>query len=302
MNAYAIGHKNPDTDSVVAAIAFSTIHEGFVPAVACEINKETSYLLNRFGFTIPVLLPAEEKKVALVDTNNPEEFADNLKEDEIVSIVDHHKMGGIKTAEPVVVTIRVVGSTNTVLYELGKKESISFDARLASIMIGAIVSDTLNLTSPTTTDADRTAVEELNMVANLDIQQLADEMFAAKSDISDISTAELLGKDYKEFEVNGKKVGVGVWETVKPEMVLERKSEILAELAQKKQAEGLAVIVFACVDILAAKSDFFVVSTDEQIMLENIYGVKTVDSILTAEGVVSRKKQMNPQITDYLSK
>jgi manganese-dependent inorganic pyrophosphatase len=183
-----------------------------------------------------------------------------------------------------------------------KEKGVTPEKNLAGALIAAILSDTLKFTSPTTTDEDKKAVEELNEVAGVNVDELASEMFAAKSDISDVPTEELLGKDYKVFEMSGKKVGIGVWETVMPQTILERKAEILEKLAQKKTAEGLDLIYFSGVDILNGNSDLFVVSEGEKQVAEAVWGSEVSEGILPLAGVVSRKKQIVPPLENYFSK
>jgi manganese-dependent inorganic pyrophosphatase len=302
MKTYVVGHKNPDTDSVVAAIALSVLRSNSVAAVSGTINNETKYLLESFGYDTPALLPAEKKSVILVDNNgNPDELADGLLESEIVAVYDHHKLGGLKTVEPVEVYIRPVGSTATVLFDLYANDLGKIDTRLASLMIGAILSDTLNFTSPTTTEDDRNAAERLNEIATLDIPELAEGLFAAKSDVSMLSDAELIGKDYKVFEFHGKKVGVGVWETVLPQTIRDRKIGILKELENKKTAEALDFILFAVVDIVNGNSEFILCGKKEEELTVGTFGGSVIDSVLLCPGIVSRKKQVVPQLENYLA-
>jgi manganese-dependent inorganic pyrophosphatase len=303
MKTYVVGHKNPDTDSIVSAIVFANLetnsNKEYVPARSGEINKETEYVLRRFGFEVPVLIPQGEKRVILVDHNSPEEGPLGLKPEEVIGVFDHHKLGGPFSAEPIIVKVFPYGCTATVANEILKEKDIKPDANMAGIMISAIVSDTLNLTSPTTTEKDRAAIKELNKIANLDVNELANEMFAAKSDISDIETEELIGKDYKVFDLNGKKVGVGVWETVLPQKVLERKNELMELLTKKKQAENLDCIYFGVVNIFNKRSDMCIVSEKEKKVAEEVFGAKTVDGLMVLDGVVSRKKQMIPALESY---
>lgn len=295
MKTYVVGHKNPDTDSVVSAVIYSKI-EGYVAAVAGEMNKETEYVLERFGFEKPAYLTAEEKKIVLVDHNSPVEMDTAVKPEEIVGIIDHHKLAGPFSAEPLEVFMKPYGSTATIVANFAEGHNHNLSKQEAALLVAAIISDTLNLTSPTTTEKDKEAIEKLNEIAELDLNKLAEEMFAAKSDISDIKTAELLGKDYKVFDFGGKKVGIGVWETVKPEMVLERKEEILNELKSKKESEKLNAVFFAAVDILNNESEMFLVSETEEEIIKKAYNVETTENLVKLPGVVSRKKQIVPPI------
>jgi manganese-dependent inorganic pyrophosphatase len=300
MKTYVIGHKNPDTDSIVSAIAVAELYR-FEPARAGELNKETEYLLNRFSFQTPALIPIEEKKVFIVDTTNPDEIADGVTEEQIAGVIDHHKLGGLKAQEPVPITVKPVGSTATIIVGVFKEEGKEITKELAGILTGAILSDTLKLTSPTTTTLDRSVLSELAAIAESDVDQLADEMFKAKSDISDIATEDLITKDYKISEMSGRKVGIGVWETVLPELVLERKTEIMTALAKRKETDGLQLILFSAVDILKSKSEMFVIAEAEAQAVEGTFGVKPADGIAELPGVVSRKKQIVPPLEKYFA-
>jgi manganese-dependent inorganic pyrophosphatase len=300
MKTYVVGHKNPDTDSIVSAIAVADLY-GFTAARAGELNKETEYLLQKFNFQAPEVLPTEEKRVFIVDTTNPDEIAEGVTDEQIAGVIDHHKLGGLKAQEPVTVTVKPVGSTATVIFGIIKEEGKEISKEIAGLMTGAIVSDTLNLASPTTTDLDRDALGELAAKAETDPGQLAEAMFKAKSDISDIKTEELITKDYKISEMSGRKVGIGVWETVLPELVLERKEEITEALKKRKEADGLDAILFAAVDILKGNSEMFVISEAEASAVSGTFGVPAKEGIIELTGIVSRKKQMVPPLEKYFS-
>ncbi len=300
MNTYVIGHKSPDTDSIVSAIALAVLLDA-TPARAGELNKETEYLLARFGFSVPEMIPGDEKKVFLVDHNEDSQIHENVKNGEISGVFDHHKLGGLSTSGPIKVDVWPVGATATLVTSLYQVSGVDLDREYASLLMGAIISDTLNLTSPTTTDQDRQAVVSLGKIAELDIAELAEQMFAAKSDISDISSAELVGKDFKVFSLSGKAVGVGVWETVLPQVVLDRKGELIELMKQKKAAESLDYIIFAVVDIAEGKATFIVPGESELDLAEAAFGGKVTDGLLEREDMVSRKKQVIPAIEKYLT-
>lgn len=300
MSVFVVGHKNPDTDSVVSAIIYSKI-KGGTPAVAGDLNKETQLALSKFGFEAPALIPEIEKQVTLVDHNSPEEMHPNVKKEEIVGVIDHHKLSGPFTETPLEVYMKPYGSTASIVATIASEHKYELKKEEASLLLAGVISDTLNFTSPTTTENDKKIAADLNKIAELDIDALANEMFEAKSNISGISTSELLSKDYKVFEMSGKKVGIGVWETVMPEMILERKAEILENLKKQKSEQGLDYILFASVDILNGYSDFFIEAEAERNLLESVFGGKAEDGILKAEGVVSRKKQVVPPLEKHFA-
>jgi len=308
MKNYIVGHKNPDTDSVVSAIAYARLkktlngNEEFVASVSGEINKETKLILEKFEITEPAIIPEEEKNVILVDHNEPSQIAENVNDGEIRVIVDHHKLGGLTTQEPIDVIIRPVGSTSTIIAQEAFQRDVEVDKKTASVLVCGILSDTLKLTSPTTTKDDEKILEKLNKIAQLDIDKIAQEMFEAKSDISDITTEELLGKDYKIFDMAGKKVGIGVWETTNPASILERKSEIHQALKSKKEKENLDHIFFAAIDIVEGAAHFILDTQPEIALITEAFEVVAEEGVAYAKSIVSRKKQIAPKIEEILSK
>lgn len=304
MKTYIVGHKNPDTDSVVSAIIFCNLEptpKDYVPAVAGPINKETEYVLKRFGFETPEIIQAEEKKVILVDHNEPAQMASEIRPEEIIGIFDHHKLGGLSTAEPIRVSVEPYGCTASLAHDIFEKNNLVPDERISSLMLAAIISDTLNLTSPTTTEKDKKVYEAIVGRTGINTDELASAMFAAKSDITDIPTEELLTKDYKVYNLGGKQVGIGVWETTLAQTVLERKAEILKELAAAKEKENLDAIYFGVIDILKGKTDLIILGESESALAEKAFGLKVNEGIVELPGVVSRKKQLAPQLQEAIN-
>lgn len=295
MNKYVVGHKNPDTDSFVAAIGLAALL-GYVPAAAGEPNKETKLVLEKFGFGVPALISAEEKEVILVDHNEPSQIHENIKEEEIVAIYDHHKLGGLATKMPITMRTEVIGATSTIVAKMYREQGVSLSKEIAGLLLCGIISDTFNLNSPTQTDQDKEVYEWLREQTGLNANELAVDMFNAKSDISDITTSALLSGDYKVFDFSGKKVGIGVWETVLPEKVLERKDEIKTVLEEKKKAEGVSLIYFAVVDILNNKSHLFLLSQEEESVAQKAFGGPVTEGLMELAGIVSRKKEIAPAI------
>ncbi len=305
MPTFIVGHLNNDTDSVVSAIALSYLEKQMgkdcQPAIASPINRETGFVLKNFGLAVPEIIPEGEKKVILVDHNEPSQISPNIQVNEIQCIIDHHKLGGLKTSQPISVRIKTVGSTSTIITGIFQRKGVAITKEMAGILIAGILSDTLKLTSPTTHDDDKGAVDFLNKTAGLDVDSFTDAMFEAKSDIAGMEISEIVECDYKTFEAKGKKFGIGVWETVKPDAVIKRGEEILGALKNKKKSDGLDFIFFAVVDILNNESVMFMPGTAEKEIIRKAYGANTENGLATLPGVVSRKKQMTPQIEKALA-
>lgn len=304
MKVYIVGHKNPDTDSVVSAIALAELKklqgENSEPAIADKINKETAFVLEKFGLPTPQMIPEEEKKVVLVDHNEPSQISENIKTEEIIGIFDHHKLGGLSTSEPIPIIVKPVGSTSTVIVDLYQQNNISIPIATAKILLTGILSDTWKFTSPTATGEDKKASIFLNKIAKLNIDKLAHKMFEAKSDLSGVSIEDIVDKDYKNFNIKGKKVGVGVFETVDPKPALKKVQEINKFLAQKKAKENLEILLFAAVDIINKQAFFIAVSNNEEELLVKAFNVKKENGYLFASGIVSRKKQIIPALEKAL--
>lgn len=304
MQTYIAGHLNNDTDSVVSAIALSYLEkklgENYEPSIVSPINKETAYVLERFGFSVPANIPGGDKKVVLVDHNEPSQISPSIKNEEIIRIIDHHKLGGLATALPLSVKAEPVGSTATIVADIFKEKNISPTKEIAGILCAGIISDTLNLASPTTTEDDKKALDDLAKTAGIDAGELAGEMFQAKSDIRGIETSELIEKDYKVFSMGDKSVGIGVWETMDTGTVLERKDEIMSSLENKKDKDRLDLVFFAVVDIIKNESVMFAIGKDEADIIEKSFDITAQDHLAALPGVVSRKKQIAPAVEKAL--
>jgi len=300
MNTYIIGHINPDTDSVVSAIAYSYLKEQLgeenFPALSDPINKETKYILEKFGFGVPALISEKEKKVVLVDHNDPSQISPKVKLEEIVEIIDHHNLGGLSLGKTIPVKIETVGCTATILTKIFTEKNVQIPANIASILVAGIISDTLKFTSPTTTDEDEKTLGYLNVISQLDIDSLAEEMFRAKSDLTGISTEEILNTDYKEYNLKGKKIGIGVFETVDPAPLLEKITEIKKELDNKKSESNLDNILFAAIDITKQKAFFITSSEDDEALVKKAFKSMEEKDYLLVGSIVSRKKQIVPEI------
>lgn len=302
MKTFICGHKNPDTDSIISAIALAQfLGAEYEPARAGELNKETEYILDRFSLSIPELLAESVEKIVLVDHNSPEETSELVIPEKIKAVYDHHKLCGIFTNEAVPVRIEPIGSTCTLVTKIYRENDKKPEKDLAAALLCGILSDTLNFTSPTTTEVDKNQAQWLNGIAGLDIESTAQAMFMAKSDISDVKTKELLTKDYKVFDMSGQKVGVGVWETVLPDAVTARKAEIEAEMKAEKEKSKLDYIFFAAIDIMNQAGYFFIAGEKEQEVLESVFGTKEANGLVAVPGVVSRKKQIVPPLEKYFA-
>jgi len=303
-----IGHKNPDTDSVIAAMAAERYYNDVLKIDAKayragEINNETKFVLKALSLKAPSLLKAVRKEdaIILVDHNESGQIADGISASQITGLIDHHKMI-FETERPISIRVEPIGSTSSLIakmyFESGKKITSS----VAKLLLAGILSDTLGLAGPTTTDEDRKIVKTLNKIANIDIKGFVSDLFAAKSSLKGISIGTLIIQDYKLFEMGRSKVGIGVWETTDPESVNVEKAKILKLLFEKKAEEKLDYIFFFVVDIVKQGSVLYLIGDSESELAKKVFKGNIEDGSMILDGIVSRKKQIAPVLTAALSK
>jgi len=298
------GHIAPDTDTVCSAIVYAWYLTNIKGVLAKayrlgELNKETEYVLKWAGVDVPEFLEKLEKddRVAIVDTNNAEELID-LSGVEIDSIVDHHKLAGnISTAAPVEVTIRPVACTASIIYSLADALSEEMPEEILKLILAAIISDTLMFRSPTTTDFDKEIAEVIASELGIDIKELSEKMFAAKSDLSGMSAKDLVLVDSKVIDLEDKKYRISVLETTKPNNALEMKDDIKVAMKEIAAEEGLDDVFFFVIDILNEDATLIVSTDSAKAKAENSFGVAIEDDKVILPGVVSRKKQIIPALS-----
>ncbi|HSI20595.1 MAG TPA: manganese-dependent inorganic pyrophosphatase [Verrucomicrobiae bacterium] len=303
-----LGHINPDTDTTCSAIAYAWyLSETGNEAAAVStgsLNKETELVLSRFKQETPPLLQGltENHTIAIVDTNNPEELLPGWDKATIISIVDHHKLvGGISTPGPVSVIMQPVACTATLILGLMDQSNLTPSKEVAGIMLASIISDTLNFTSPTSTDTDKRAAERLAEIAGENMDELATDMFAAKSDLTGMSVHDILSVDSKVFTIGNEKIRISVLESTRPENALILRSELEAAMADLKEQDGLTAAWFFVVDILESKATLIAPSSHEKELAVKTFGLPFDGDLLVLPGVVSRKKQIVPNLESALS-
>jgi manganese-dependent inorganic pyrophosphatase len=300
MSVYVTGHKNPDTDSVTAAIAYAELMkaqgEDAIPSMQGEMNPETVTVLERFGVAAPeIMTDATGKQIALVDHSDLNQAPDNLSADSVVAIIDHHKIGDVTTNQPIFCCVQPVGCTGTVLKQLYDVAGVAVDAKVAGLMLAAILSDTVNFKSPTCTDADKKAVAELKEIAGVtDTDELFMAMLKAKSSVDGVPARDLLNRDYKDFDMNGKKVGVGQLELATLDQVADIRDDLLKAM-QDTKADGRHTVLLMLTDVVKEGTDLVVVS-DEPAEIEAAFGGKIDGVSFWVDGMMSRKKQTVPNL------
>ena len=299
MATYIFGHTTPDTDSIVGAISLSYLKnqlgENCIPARQGEINPETAWILNRFGFEAPELKTSYAgENVYLIDFMESSQSPDDIAEANILGIVDHHKLGDLKTAAPLEMWVRPVGCSNTIVKEMFDHYDVEIPKDLAGMMMCAILSDTVIFKSPTCTKTDTKACKELAEIAGIeDYKALGMEMFIVKSDVLNASPRELLLRDFKDFNMGNSKIGVGQLEVVDLSVFDTMKEDLFAAMKELKEEGGRHSVLLLLTDIMQEGSQLLVLS-DEPEKVENAFDVKLEDNQVWLKGVMSRKKQIIP--------
>ncbi|WP_074034174.1 manganese-dependent inorganic pyrophosphatase [Exiguobacterium sp. AT1b] len=302
------GHKNPDTDTITSALAYAELKKKLgmdAEAVRLgEVNGETQYALDHFRVKAPRLIESvtgEAEEVILVDHNEFQQSADGIEDVRILEVIDHHRIANFQTADPLYYRAEPVGCTATILLKLYKEHGVEIAADMAGLMLSAIISDSLLFKSPTCTDEDIKAAKELAEIAGVDAEAYGLEMLKAGADLSQKTIEELISLDAKEFAMGDYRVEIAQVNTVDANDVLNRKSEVEAAIAKTVAAKNLDLFVFAITNILTNDSEAIVVGPKTE-LFEQAFNVTLQNGLATLPGVVSRKKQIVPFLTEAATK
>ena len=300
------GHKNPDTDTITSALVYAYLKQQIgedVEAVRLgELNNETKFALEKFGFEAPRLISnvkEEADKVILVDHNEFQQSADGIEDVQITEVIDHHRIANFQTADPLYFRAEPVGCTATILNKLFKENGVEIPANIAGLMLSAIVSDTLLFKSPTCTPQDVKAGEELANIAGVNADEYGLAMLKAGADLSDKSLEDLLSLDAKDFEFGSYKATVAQVNAVDIEDVLGRQEELEQLLTTNVADKGLDLFFFVVTDILNNDSTAVAVGQVKEAAAK-AFGAEIVNGRISLPGVVSRKKQIVPVLTEGL--
>ncbi|MGI1662621.1 manganese-dependent inorganic pyrophosphatase [Palleronia sp. KMU-117] len=305
MTTLVFGHKSPDTDStgspIIWAWYLNEVQGGDAEAVLLgEPNTEAAFVLTRWDIPKPRMIgdvPAGQP-VVIVDTNNPAELPAGINDADIRAIIDHHKLvGGLETKGPIDITVRPLACTATILYDLMGDDTAKMPDWVRAVMLSCILSDTLEFRSPTTTAHDRAVAEDLAHELGISIPDYAAELFAAKSDVSAFSDAELLRMDSKEYTVAGKELRVSVLETTSPATVLSRKQSLMAAMTDVAKEDGADQVLLFVVDILNEQATLLVPNDLVKTLAEKSFGATVTGDTVVLPGIMSRKKQIIPALT-----
>lgn len=301
------GHRNPDTDSICSAIAYAELKKKLgqqVEAVRLgAVNAETQYALDYFKTEAPRLVEKvadETRTVILVDHNERQQSAADIDQVRVAEVIDHHRIANFETAGPLYYRAEPVGCTATILNKLYKENGVSVEPRIAGLMLSAIISDSLLFKSPTCTPEDMAAARELAEIAGVNAEEYGLAMLKAGADLSKKTIDELLSLDAKEFQMGSAKVEIAQVNAVDVNDVLSRQAEAEDKIRAIIDAKGLDLFLFVVTDIL--NNDSVGIALGKQASaVEQAYGVKLENNRAVLKGVVSRKSQIVPVLTETLA-
>ncbi|TQS72286.1 manganese-dependent inorganic pyrophosphatase [Rhodobacteraceae bacterium] len=304
MTTKVFGHKAPDTDSTGSPIIWAWyLNEvkgsAAVPCLLGEPNTEAAFVLTHFGLDKPQIISDVDAgdKVVIVDTNNPAELPASINAADITAIIDHHKLvGGLETKGPIDITIRPLACTATLMHDLIGEDLDRAPDAIKGAMLACILSDTLEFRSPTTTDHDRAVCDRLAKDLGIDLSDLAQKMFEAKSDVSAFSEAELLRMDSKEYKVGTTGLRVSVLETTAPAVVLARKDALMAAMPAVATEDGADEVLLFVIDILNEQATLLVPNDTVKTIAEASFDCTVEGDTVVLPGVMSRKKQIIPNL------
>lgn len=299
MSTYVFGHTTPDSDSIVGAISLSYLKnqlgEDTIPSRQGEINPETTFILNKFGYEKPLLKTNYTgENVYLIDFMESSQSPEDIAEATILGIVDHHKLGDLKTTTPLEMWVRPVGCSNTIVKQMFDYYNIEIPKDLAGMMMCAILSDTVIFKSPTCTKEDTKACKKLAKIAGIeDYKAVGMEMFIVKSDVLNATKRELVLRDFKDFNMGGEKIGIGQLEVVDLNVFDTMKEELFEAMKELKIEGKRHSVLLLLTDIMLEGSQLLVLSDNTE-KVENAFEVKLENQQAWLPKVMSRKKQIIP--------
>ncbi|MBM7703413.1 manganese-dependent inorganic pyrophosphatase [Metabacillus iocasae] len=305
---FIFGHKNPDTDTICSAIAYADLKTelgmNVEPIRLGEINGETQFALNYFNAEAPRLVTevaSEVNSVILVDHNERQQSANDINLVRVLEVIDHHRIANFETSDPLYYRAEPVGCTATILNKMYKENGVAIKKEVAGLMLSAIISDSLLFKSPTCTEEDIIAARELAEIAGVDAEAYGLDMLKAGADLSDKTIEQLISLDAKEFDMGSFKVEIAQVNTVDTNDVLARQVELEETISSVVEAKGLDLFVLVVTDIL--ENDSVALAIGNQLdAVEDAFNVKLENKTALLKGVVSRKKQVVPSLTEALKK
>lgn len=297
------GHKNPDNDAISAAVGYAYLKNELARKngedatyEACRLGglpPETQWILGERGIEVPRLIEGvgEGDKVILVDHNEAMQSADGLENAEIVEIVDHHRIGGLVTANPIRFNNMPIGSTAAVVAREFEIQGIELPVDIAALLLGAMLTDTVIMKSPTTTPFDCEIIERTAKLVGVDPVEYGLSIFKCRSNPAEIPVEKIIGADAKEFPLaDGSTVFIAQYETVDLKAVMGREEEIREAMRKTVADNGYKFMLLLATDILAEGSNF--ICEGDVALVNSVFDIDVDGKVVWMPGVLSRKKQV----------
>lgn len=302
---FVFGHQNPDSDAIGSSYGYAYLKRQLgVDAEAVALgtpNEETAFVLDYFSVDAPRVVESAQSegvnRVILTDHNEFQQSISDIKEVDVIEVVDHHRVANFETANPLMMRLEPVGSASSIVYRMFKENNVEVPKDVAGLLLSGLISDTLLLKSPTTHASDPAVAAELAEIAGVNLEEYGLAMLKAGTNLSSKSAEELIDIDAKTFELNGNQVRVAQVNTVDIADVLSRQEEIEEAIADSIKSNGYSDFVLMITDILNSNSEILTLGSNTD-KVENAFDFVLENNHAFLEGAVSRKKQVVPQLTE----
>lgn len=300
-------YKAPSVDLIMQRKVVAVYNHEYIDDVYQKMSKSRfrSYpVLNHQGKILGSiarfhLLNYQRKKFVLVDHNEMSQSIDDLKEGEVLEIVDHHRIGDVETTTPIIFRNEIIGSTASIIYKLYKEHDMVPRKQIAAVMCCAIISDTMNFNSPTTTRIDREIAEELAKIADIRLDQLAKDMFAAVATLQGRTHSEILYNDFKEYQIHGKRIAIGQINIANEKEVATIKEPFLAYMETINSINSFDLLMMCFTDVEGRGSNLLFIGPLAH-FVDEAFKEEINDDLYFVEGILSRKKQIIPKLAKVI--
>ena len=300
------GHQNPDTDAIASSYGWAYLERVAwgrdAQAVALGTpNEETQFALNYFGLEAPRVVSSAKaegvSQVILTDHNEFQQSISDIRDVEVVAVIDHHRVANFETANPLYMRLEPVGSASSIVYRASKEAGVTLPKEVAGLLLSGLISDTLLLKSPTTHASDPQVAAELAEIAGVNLEEYGLALLKAGTNLASKTAAELIDIDAKTFELNGNDVRVAQVNAVDIAEVLERQAEIETAMKEAMAENGYSDFVLMITDIVNSNSEILALGGNMD-KVEAAFHFTLENNHAFLAGAVSRKKQVVPQLTE----
>lgn len=300
-------YKAPNVELIMERKIISFHNHSYIDDVFSKMSKSRfrSYpVLNNQGKVLGAisryhLLNYKKKKFILLDHNEASQSIDHSNEGEVLEIIDHHRIGDVETSSPIRFRNEIIGSTCTIIAEMYKENNIIPDQKIAAILCCAIISDTMNFNSPTTTIRDREIANELATIAQLNLNEIAKEMFSAVATLQGRSLSEILYNDFKEYNIDGKRIAIGQINIAEEEEVKEIKTDFIDYMYKINEINKFDLLMMCFTNVEGTGSNLVFIGHISW-MVDEVFKDDIMDDMYFVDGIISRKKQIIPALSKAL--